>query len=506
MIRLAFVLLLGLSISYDCMAKMLMPPAVYRQVMSDHAFTLPISVIDKGVVYKGSGYKLKRVIADLLRGEPVHVGVIGGSVSWGHGASRRGHTDWFSLFVTWLRTTFPNAKVVGRNGCIPATKSQLALYCTEQIVDREVDLVFMEFAINDGMPGTMQAGADYLVNPNTIIQERLARKLLDHPHKPAVVYMHFLQACHGQQWVMKYNIHPCWFHQSPEDMYNVIAQYYDLPVLSLRDVVWHHAMRNVSGFHWADILAEDQKHGNDKGYRLMADMAVRLVQQVAMDLHARAYSHEDDWHARHEPLPPPLFKNNFAPTTRCCAYQDDLQPYVVSSTGWSWVNEGTEEKPKKGYVTHAPGAVIKLKVPLVRDFEPIFAGVNGMGAEVVEARKAGRSYPTTAFVAYLKSWNAMGRAALVCEGGCACTPAAVDAGKDHRQQSQTYLARLDITPQDPPGECYVNVRVLEGTSTNGTKFKVAGLMVVGEPAFSMDTVGFHFGEPFEVFEQGSGKV
>ena len=61
-----------------------------------------------------------------------------------------GRTDWFSLFIAWLRTTFPKATIHGRNGCIPATRAALTLYCAEQVLDPDVDLVFEEFATNDG--------------------------------------------------------------------------------------------------------------------------------------------------------------------------------------------------------------------------------------------------------------------------------------------------------------------------------------------------------------------
>lgn len=47
----------------------------------------------------------------------------------------------------------------------------------------------------------------------------------------------------------------------------------------------------------------------------------------------RPYSHEDERHALHEPMPLPMFPNNYAPSTRCCAYQDELKKYVVSHEG-----------------------------------------------------------------------------------------------------------------------------------------------------------------------------
>ena len=47
----------------------------------------------------------------------------------------------------------------------------------------------------------------------------------------------------------------------------------------------------------------------------------------------RPYSHEDERHALQENLPAPMFPGNYAPMTRCCAYQDDVKPYVLSHQG-----------------------------------------------------------------------------------------------------------------------------------------------------------------------------
>lgn len=47
-------------------------------------------------MHLGANQRLRRVVRDLLRGKPVKVGVVGGSISWGYMASKIGETDWFS--------------------------------------------------------------------------------------------------------------------------------------------------------------------------------------------------------------------------------------------------------------------------------------------------------------------------------------------------------------------------------------------------------------------------
>lgn len=90
-----------------------------------------------------------RVLRSLQAGEAVKLGVLGGSISWGS-AVEHGEDDWFSLVVKHLRTAFPAASVTGRNGCVPATPSSFMNMCLEHYLDDDVDLVFVEYATNDG--------------------------------------------------------------------------------------------------------------------------------------------------------------------------------------------------------------------------------------------------------------------------------------------------------------------------------------------------------------------
>jgi hypothetical protein len=98
----------------------------------------------------------------------------------------KGLDDWFTLFSTWLDSTFPTAKLTFKNGCVPATQSEYVSMCLQQFVDADVDLVFVEYAANDGYSdGSLNNGA-------VAAFERLLRKLLQHRRAPAVVLMEFL--------------------------------------------------------------------------------------------------------------------------------------------------------------------------------------------------------------------------------------------------------------------------------------------------------------------------
>lgn len=107
------------------------------------------------------------------------------AASQGHRVTK-GLDDWFTLTASWLNKTFPTAKLSYRNGCVPATQSEYVSMCLQQFVDAAVDLVFVEYAANDGY-------SDGSVNNGAVAAfERLLRKLLQQQRGPAVVLMEFL--------------------------------------------------------------------------------------------------------------------------------------------------------------------------------------------------------------------------------------------------------------------------------------------------------------------------
>jgi hypothetical protein len=98
----------------------------------------------------------------------------------------KGVDDWFSLFSNWVNATFSTAKLSFKNGCVPATQSEYVSMCLDQFVDEDVDVIFVEYAANDGY-------TDGSVNNGAVAAfERLLRKLLLHKRAPAVILFEFL--------------------------------------------------------------------------------------------------------------------------------------------------------------------------------------------------------------------------------------------------------------------------------------------------------------------------
>jgi hypothetical protein len=122
-----------------------------EQYLRVHAYTpsLTQAQVQRGIAYAGANLRLRSFIEKLLSGDQVSIGVIGGSISWGF-YMQRGVNDWFALFTTWLKEAFPKANIKQRNGCVPATTAEYVSMCLSKFVDRDVDVIFVEYSINDG--------------------------------------------------------------------------------------------------------------------------------------------------------------------------------------------------------------------------------------------------------------------------------------------------------------------------------------------------------------------
>ncbi|GIM03448.1 hypothetical protein Vretimale_8227 [Volvox reticuliferus] len=388
----------------------------------------------------------------MLNGHNVHVGVVGGSISWGHGATKRGEKDWFSHFSKWLIDAFPRSNITARNGCVPGVPSSYMILCLEQSLNYEdVELVFVEFNLNDGI-------AETIVNPQVQGMERLIRRILALPKRPAVVLLQ--TPSHG---MAAYPVdHPKHapgmehklFYTTLEDVEGAVAQYYDVQMLSLRTALYRLAVfKQVEGFLWEQTFWDI--HPGDQGHRIMADLAVYLIQQTALGMLLRPFGPEDE-EAFMEPLPDPMYPNNRPPDTPMCIMYDTFKPMMVESQGWDFLDEGTPGKPKVGFVATTPGSRMVIRLNTDRS----------QTGQLPQSRVA-------IWVQHLKSYEHMGVAEFRCISGCQCEPHQEDAHIAQRV-SQLYVFRMDVTQS---AACDVEVEVLPATTSGEHKFKVAGVVI-----------------------------
>lgn len=99
------------------------------------------------------------------------------------------------------------------------------------------------------------------------------------------------------------------------------------------------------------------------GNKLIADMAVHLLQTTTLEMLAtRPWGSLDDALLAAS-LPPPMHPDNPEQATVLCAHNWELQQYVASAQGFGYMVEYVfTEKPVGGYTTSVPGSVLELKV------------------------------------------------------------------------------------------------------------------------------------------------
>eukprot|EP00887_Chlorella_sp_A99_P000471 scaffold17.g471.t1 len=303
----------------------------------------------RGVTW-GDSARLRRFTNKLLSGQPVSVGLLGSSVTAGQGAEFGG--PYSRRFFQFVNTTFPHPGHVFKNGAFGGSTSLLFSVCGTSVLPKGVDLVVVEFALNDGMDTTD------IKTPQRKAYERLLRGLLMMPNRqggdpagmhlllPAIILLHFYAYLRAESN----------YWRSSEADHSVIGGYYGLPQLSVRAAFYREHENETTP---EDTFYYDPVHPQDKtGHRYMAELLIGALRLTAQGLLREPLSQEDE----QEPLPRPLNPNNYERHTQSCVLQSMLpfcQPVpiralflqrefeqnMVQQQGFEFINE---RPPKPG--------------------------------------------------------------------------------------------------------------------------------------------------------------
>jgi len=199
------------------------------------------------VVRDGDPARLEHVFSKGLRGEPLTVAVIGGSITEGARATCR-EKQWGYVLTEWFRRVFPKSKVTYVNAGIGATGSGYACYRVEKAVcAKGADVVGVEFGVND---------AD--VPASTETDEGLIRHLLGSKKKPFVFQLSMMAAT----------------TRNSQLRHLPVSAHYDIPHFSYRDAF---APLFAAGKLEHKDLAKDELHPDDIGHPYMAALVTRYL-------------------------------------------------------------------------------------------------------------------------------------------------------------------------------------------------------------------------------------
>eukprot|EP00798_Chlamydomonas_sp_ICE-L_P007316 gene7316-436_t len=220
--------------------------------VAHYDFNVSLRQLKRSHGYNGENCRARRLVQMLMHGKSqVNIGVIGASVSWGAGSSMRGLTDWVSLLTGAVQQSYPAANFTVHNGCFPGSQSFFANMCLSQMAPDNIDLMVIDYMTTD-FP------IDQIIrNEKAESFERMLRKALKRPTQMAVVQLQFLlfgQAMNPDDPAKMR------FHQTSEDLYDTLAQYYTMPVISFTEAFQHNTSYAYESLHAASSRSSSMTH------------------------------------------------------------------------------------------------------------------------------------------------------------------------------------------------------------------------------------------------------
>lgn len=198
-------------------------------------------MLSTSLVSVGNTHRLNEKLRTLENGGEITLGFIGGSITYGYTVQP---DECFASKVTdLLKERYPSGTVNYVNKGISGTPSILGnLRLKRDILDNNADIIFVEYAVNDGME------TDYKES-----YESLVRTALGQENEPAVVLI-FNRTKEG--------------HSAQEYMKN-IGEFYSLPMISTADA-FTEALDNGT-IKWEDYY-NDAAHPNPNGHTLFCKL------------------------------------------------------------------------------------------------------------------------------------------------------------------------------------------------------------------------------------------
>ena len=260
------------------------------------ARTTPSDPITRSQLSAGDPWRLRRAFAKARRGEPITLGMIGGSITCGAIASSPDRS-YVASVLAWWRARFPQSKTRLVNAGLSGTGSLLGAFRVQRdLLQAEPDVVIVEFAVNDAWVD----GAAY---------EGLLRQILARPNAPAVVLLFMMYESGG----------------GDQEMQSKVGAHYHLPMVSVRDALWPDIA--AGRIRWHDYFV-DNVHPNDAGHAFAARCVTALLD--ATGTAEAAYG-------RHplDPLPTPLHSDAF----QFVEWREDATLAPARNDGWTSIRD-----------------------------------------------------------------------------------------------------------------------------------------------------------------------
>lgn len=265
----------------------------------------------KSLTSLGNTYRLKKAIEKAKNGEDVNICYIGGSITEGD------HLDtcYANRSFNYFKETFGKGKgdnVHYFNAGISGTPSNLgALRFEKDILSNQPDIVFIEFAVNDGDDEDTRAAFEAMI-----------RDALDYESKPAVILL-FARMEAGwtsQEWKKE------------------IGYKYDVSMISYADGITY--LFDNGAMEWSDF-SSDYTHPHAEGNAVVADFIAYFFDEAN-----RTEAPAEDILTPEETMYPQYFYNaHMLERNNCEPY--DLGSWRKASSGFhydqGWTKQYTDD-------------------------------------------------------------------------------------------------------------------------------------------------------------------
>lgn len=294
----AAALLAGSALS-GCAAKEPETPEEFRAAM-----------IARSVVNTGNTARLNRVFEKAENGEDITIAYVGGSITEGYAAGARSPQCYASRSAAAFQETYcAGGTVTCQNNGLSGTPSVLGnLRAGAEVLPSQPDIIFLEFAVNDGME------TDYRVS-----YESLVRTCLEAENEPAVIllftYMETGHTCQEQQ--------------------QEIGALYDLGMISVRDAILPEM--EAGRMEWSEY-GDDDVHPTAEGHALLAEFIAEYFAQ------AKAKKPEKSYEIPEEQVYPALYPNASLCDAANTLYRDGAW---VAGTNNSYFRAGFVYQPNE---------------------------------------------------------------------------------------------------------------------------------------------------------------
>ena len=87
----------------------------------------------------------------LYTGDPVGIGITGGSITIGTGTENPAYDGFFGRIIDWVNATYPHPNHIFENGGMGGSTSAYMAQCIERYIAAlpDMDIIFVEFDLQD---------------------------------------------------------------------------------------------------------------------------------------------------------------------------------------------------------------------------------------------------------------------------------------------------------------------------------------------------------------------